>query len=94
VSLSTATANSLLIAKTDPTYPPIAKAQHITGIVVIEAVVNRQGTVQSLRVVSGPAMLESASLNAMKSWRYRPYVLNGAAVEFTTTESFTFTLSQ
>jgi TonB family protein len=94
VTLAPEIANALLIAKAEPTYPPIAKAAHITGIVVVEAVVNKQGAVDSLRIVSGPPMLQSAALDAMKSWRYRPYLLNGAPVEFKTTMSFTFSLRQ
>jgi TonB family protein len=94
VTISPEIANSLLIAKTTPAYPPIAKAQGITGIVVVEALINKQGTVDRLRVLSGPPMLISAALDAMKSWRYRPFLLNGQPVQFNTTMSFTFTLQK
>jgi TonB family protein len=94
VRISPEIANSLLIEKTAPTYPPIAKAAGITGIVVVEAIINKQGTVDRLRVLSGHPMLISAALDAMKSWRYRPYLLNGQPVKFNTTMSFTFTLQK
>lgn len=82
----------LLIQKTLPTYPPIARATGTQGTVVLAATISRAGTIENLRVVSGPMMLQQAALDAVKSWRYRPYLLGGAPVEVDTTVNVVFTL--
>lgn len=93
VVLSAPVAQSLLIMKTLPRYPPIAKAARVSGTVVLDAVISTSGSVINLRVVSGPAMLQQAALDAVKTWRYRPYLLNGEPVEFETTINVIFLLS-
>lgn len=74
-------------------YPPIAKAAHIQGTVVLQAMISREGTIQDLRVLSGPPMLQQAAIEAVRTWRYRPYLLNGQPVEVETTITVIFTLS-
>jgi protein TonB len=73
-------------------YPPIAKAARVQGTVVLQAMISKQGTIQDLRVVSGPAMLQGAAMDAVKTWRYRPYLLNNEPVEVETTINVIFTL--
>ena len=82
----------LLLQKTVPVYPPIARATGTQGTVVLAATISRTGTIENLRVVSGPMMLQQAALDAVKSWRYRPYLLSGAPVEVETTVNVVFTL--
>jgi TonB family protein len=94
INLSAGTAEGLLIEKTNPIYPPIAKAARVTGTVVLQATISKTGEVENLRVVSGPAMLQQAALDAVKTWRYRPYLLNGLPVEVETTVSLIFSLSK
>jgi len=75
-----------------PLYPAIAVAAHITGTVVLHAIIARDGTVQQLEFVSGPPLLMKASMDAVKQWVYAPTTLNGHPVEVDTTISVVFTL--
>jgi protein TonB len=84
----------MLIEHTPPVYPPIAKAARVSGTVVLQALIGKDGGIESLHVVSGPAMLQQAALDAVKSWVYRPYLLNGKPVEVETTVNVIFTLPE
>jgi protein TonB len=84
----------LLIHMTTPVYPPIAIAARTEGTVVLAATISRAGTIENLRVASGPAMLQQAALDAVKSWRYKPYLLDGQPVEVETTVNVIFTLGR
>jgi len=92
VNISGGVMQGNLVAKTPPIYPPIAKAARVSGTVVLQATISKTGTIENLRVISGPAMLQPAALDAVKSWRYRPYLLNGDPVEVETTVNVIFTL--
>ncbi len=83
-----------VIAKNPPTYPQIAKAVRVEGTVVLLATISKNGTVENLRVVSGPALLQQAAIDAVKTWRYSPYLLNGEPVEVETTVNVVFTLGR
>ena len=69
-------------------------AMRLEGTVVLAATISKAGTIENLRVVSGPAMLQQAALDAVKTWQYRPYLLNGQPVEVETTINVIFTLSR
>ncbi len=84
----------LLIHKTMPVYPPIAVAARKEGTEVLQATISKEGTIENLRVTSGPALLQQAALDAVRSWRYRPYQLNGQNVEVETTVNVVFTLER
>jgi len=88
--VSTGVLQGMLIAPIRPVYPAIAKAARVEGIVVVEAVISRKGTIESLRVVSGPLMLQSAALDAIREARYQPYRLNGEPTEVQTTITVNF----
>ena len=92
VRVSSGVAQGLLIHETKPTYPPLALQARIQGTVVLQAVIARDGTVQNLRVVSGHPLLVSAALNAVRLWRYKPYILNEQPVEVDTQIMVNFTL--
>jgi protein TonB len=92
VNISAGVAVGMLIQKTIPTYPPIAKAARVQGTVVLQATISKQGTIENLKVVSGPAMLQQAAMDAVRQWRYRPYLLNNDPVEVETTVNVIFTL--
>ena len=92
VNISAGVAVGMLLQKTQPIYPPIAKAARVSGTVVLQATISKTGSIENLRVVSGPAMLQQAALDAVKSWRYRPYLLNNEPVEVETTVNVIFTL--
>jgi len=75
-----------------PVYPIEAKKAGVSGTVVLSATIGTDGIVKDLQVVSGPQMLQQAALDAVRSWRYRPYLLNGQPVEIHTTVNVIFTL--
>jgi len=94
VRLSSTMVAGLLTSKTMPVYPAIAKAAGIEGVVVLAATIAKSGTIENLRIVSGPVLLEQAALDAVKSWRYRPYVLDGMPVEVETSIYVVFKLGR
>jgi periplasmic protein TonB len=81
-----------LIYKIVPQYPVIAKSTGTQGTVLLQATISKAGTIQNLQVVSGPPLLRQAALDAVKAWRYRPYLLNSEPVEVETTVSVIFKL--
>jgi protein TonB len=92
VNISGGVAQGMLLQKTIPNYPPIAKAARVSGTVILQATISKTGTITNLRVVSGPPMLQQSAMDAVRSWRYRPYLLNGDPVEVETTVNVVFSL--
>jgi len=92
IAISSGVATGLLIQQVKPIYPPIAKAARQSGTVVLQATISKSGTIENLRVVSGNAMLQQAALDAVRNWRYKPYMLNGEPVEVDTTINVVFNL--
>ena len=84
----------MLIVKNIPVYPPIARTMGLQGTIVLQATISQAGTIENLRVVSGPGPLQQAALDAVKGWRYRPYLLNGQPVEVETTINVIFTMGR
>jgi TonB family protein len=66
-----------LIKSVAPEYPAIAKVQHVSGRVQIEAVVDTSGNVAGVKVISGPALLHQPAVDAVKKWKYSPAILDG-----------------
>jgi len=79
-----------LIYKLDPEYPQVARLARVQGAVVLHAIIGKDGTVQQLQVVRGNPLLAGPALNAVKSWRYRPYIVEGELVEVETTITVNF----
>ena len=92
IAISAGIAQGNLISAVPPIYPPIAKAARVSGTVVLMATISKTGEIENLRIVSGPAMLQSAALDAVRQWSYRPYLLNGEPVEVDTTVNVVFNL--
>lgn len=92
LTISSGVAAGMLIRKTLPVYPPIARAAHVSGTVLLEATIGKDGTIEGLRVVSGHPMLQGAAVDAVRTWVYRPYLLNGQPVSVETTVEVTFKL--
>ncbi len=92
VAVSSGVMAGNVLVKTQPTYPAIAKAARIQGTVVLSATISKTGSIENLTVVSGPQMLAQSALDAVRSWRYKPYLLNGEPVEVQTQVNVTFTL--
>jgi len=93
LNVSAGVAARMLLEHGVPVYPPKAKAAHISGTVVVRAAIMKDGTLEDLHVISGPAMLRQAALDAVAAWRYRPYLLNGEPVEVGTTINVIFKLA-
>jgi protein TonB len=94
VNVSAGVAVGLLLQKTSPIYPPIAKTARVSGTVVLGATISKTGSIEGLHVISGPEMLRQAAEDAVRSWRYRPYMLNNEPVAVETTVSVIFSLGQ
>jgi protein TonB len=94
VRVSQGVSQGLLIYRVEPKYPPIAQQAHIQGIVILTAVIDKDGIIQRLQLVSGHPMLATAAIDAVKQWRYKPYLLNGQPVEAETTVTVTFRLQR
>ncbi|HEY3705287.1 MAG TPA: energy transducer TonB [Terracidiphilus sp.] len=92
-TISRGVAEGMLINRVVPHYPPIALASRTQGAVVLQAVISKAGAIENLRVVSGSPMLQQAALEAVRQWRYRPYLLNGEPVEVETTIHVVFNLN-
>jgi periplasmic protein TonB len=94
VRVSSGVTQGLLIRKVEPSYPQMAKIARVQGAVVLSALIGKDGVIQNLHVVSTASpLLNQAALEAVKQWRYRPYILNGEPVEVDTTITVNFTLS-
>ena len=94
VQVSSGVMVGLLFHKTLPVYPPIAVAVRAEGTVVLQATISKTGTIENVRVVSGHPMLQQAALDAVRTWRYRPYLLNGEPVAVETTVDVIFRLGR
>lgn len=93
VRISSSVVEGLLLYKVMPSYPSIAKATGTQGTVVLQATISTRGAIENLRVVSGPALLRQAALEAVQQWRYRPFLLNGQPIEVETTVQVVFKLN-
>ncbi len=93
IRVSQGVTSGLLINKVQPAYPPLAKAARVQGEVQLRAIISKQGTIEDLQLVSGHPMLVPPAIEAVKKWRYRPYLLNGQPVEVETTITVIFTLN-
>jgi hypothetical protein len=90
VVVSAGVAANMLKTKNDPINPQKVGSFPITGIVVLHATINVKGFVEALTVISGPASLQQAALEAVRHWTYRPYILNNTPVEVETTINVVF----
>ena len=85
VRISSGVAEGLIRHKVDPVYPQKARENHITGDVLLKAVIDRQGDITNIELVRGDPILAESAIKAVKQWKYRPYILNGEAIEAETT---------
>jgi len=84
----------MLVSKTIPAYPTIARTVGVSGTVVLAATISKEGTIENLHVLSGHPLLTQAALDAVRPWRYRPYLLNGQPVEVETTINVVFSMNR
>ena len=83
-----------LICRVEPRYPPLAIQARIQGDVVLQAMISRSGTIENLQLVSGHPMLVRAAMEAVRQWRYRPYILNDETIEVETQVTVKFVLNK
>jgi TonB family protein len=93
VRVSQGVSAGLLITKVNPVYPPEARSARISGTVVLRAIINSAGDVETLTLISGHPLLVPAAMDAVKQWKYKPYLLNGKAVTVDTQITVNFALT-
>src|SRR5882672_313282 len=81
-----------LIASVPPSYPVLARNQHVSGDVRIDALIDANGRVTTMKIVSGPTLLHQAAMDALRQWKYQPATLNGNAVPMHLTVTIQFRL--
>jgi TonB family protein len=81
-----------LLSRVEPVYPPEAQAEHIEGMVVLRINIDKDGKVYTADSVSGPPSLVPASIEAVKQWKYQPYLIGGEPIEVETTVEISFAL--
>ena len=84
IQVSQGVTQGLLVRQVKPQYPPMARETRVEGDVLLSAVINKDGVVSDVRAISGPALLIPPALQAVRQWRYKPYLLNGQPVEVET----------
>jgi periplasmic protein TonB len=94
VRVSQGVTQGMVIRRVQPQYPQMAKIARVQGAVVLAAIIGKDGTIQNLHVVSTASpLLNQAAIDAVRQWRYKPYILNGEPVEVDTTVTVNFSLS-
>jgi protein TonB len=91
--VSSGVISGLLIRRVNPVYPPLARQARIQGQVLLRAQISKEGAIENLQLISGHPMLVQSALDAVKQWKYKPYLLNGEPVEVDTEIQVNFTLS-
>ena len=93
VRVSQGVTEGLLIHKVTPQYPAIAREAGVHGSVLLHAVISKDGTIERLKLISGSPFLVPAAIDAVKQWRFKPYLLNGKPVEVDTVITLKFNLA-
>jgi protein TonB len=89
ISIPPAIAAKLLIHRVEPVLKHSGMEARFSGTVVLRITITETGHVENIQVISGPAMLQQAALDAVRHWEYKPYSVNGRPVEFSTRVSIT-----
>jgi periplasmic protein TonB len=92
VRVSQGVAKALLIQKVEPEYPQEARDKRIQGTVVLQVEISEAGDVKDAQLISGHPLLAPPAIAAVKQWKYKPYLLNGEAVQVETQVAVDFTL--
>jgi protein TonB len=94
IRISAGVLSANLVHKEEPVYPEEARADKVTGVIVMAVAVDDQGKVANLSVVSGPELLRAAALTSARQWKYRPYLLNGRPVFVLSTITINFSITE
>src|SRR6202022_678939 len=79
-----------LISAPPPAYPRLARLAHVQGRVALQATISRSGSIEDVHVIDGSHLLRGAAVNAVRKWRYRPYIIGGSPVVVKTTINVDF----
>jgi TonB family protein len=90
VNVSSGIMAANLLSAPKPAYPKLASLTHTQGNVVMQAIISKKGTVENLRVIKGHHLLRGAATSAVRTWRFRPYLVDGVPVEVATIVSVDF----
>lgn len=93
IRVSAGVMQGLLVSKVNPEYPPEAKDRHIDGEVLLKVNVDKEGNVYKVEPESGDPLLAASAMDAVKQWKYRPFLLNGQTVEVESTVKINFSLA-
>ena len=85
--------DSLIAHRVNPVYPPVAKAAHVQGTVLVHILLSKDGTVKSAEAISGPDLLKGAAVDAVTQWVYHPYLRDGKPVDIEATVTVNFRLA-
>lgn len=92
IRVSQGVTQGLLVRKVQPQYPAMARENRVEGDVLLEAVIGENGAVRDVKAISGPSLLIPPALQAVRQWRYKPYLLNSQPVEVITQIKLQFRL--
>jgi TonB family protein len=92
ITVPSKVADHYLVQRVEPEYPEAAREQHIQGPVVLEALVGKDGAVEKLSTMSGDPQLATAATDAVRQWRFKPFLRNGSPEEFQTQITVSFRL--
>jgi TonB family protein len=92
IRVSQGVSQKLLVTKVPPQYPADAKDQHIQGAVLLKVNIDKEGNVYKVELISGHPLLTPAAIEAVKQWKYEPYLLNGTPLEVETQVTVNFAL--
>jgi protein TonB len=84
----------LLVSKVQPEYPAEAKDQRVEGAVVLKVTVDKEGNVANIQLISGHPLLAPAAIEAVKQWKYKPFLLDGIPLAVETQVTVNFTLAE
>ncbi len=90
LNISQGVSQGMIIKQVQPTYPQIALTMRIEGSVELLATISKTGDITSVKVLSGDPQFTTAAMDAVKRWKYRPYMLNGEPVEIQTQVTINF----
>jgi protein TonB len=93
LKVSQGVSQGLLTRRVQPSYPASAMQMRIQGMVVLQAVISKEGAIKDLKVLSGEAVLARAAVDAVRQWKYKPYYLNGDPVDIQTQINVNFRLT-
>ena len=83
----------MLIHRVHPEYPEIAISHHVEGTVELHAIISKEGKIKELKPISGPEMLVRPAIGAVQQWRYKPFMVDGQAIEVETKILVNFRMS-